>query len=265
MKISIVTISYNQAKFIERTINSVIQQDYKNKEYIIVDPGSTDGSRKIIERYSDYFEHIIFEPDAGPADGLNQGFAKATGDVWGYINADDKYLTGTFDKVIRCFEQYPDRDVISAHAHVIDDEDNMLHRVFSHPFSLTSYAAWCCFIMQQSTFFRPNIFKKIGGFNKFNHICWDGELMVDYALAGAKFKVIRDYWGCFRVYAECITGSVGYREKLDVEHERIRNKIILGGYKPLPRPIEWLCVRMRDPLSTLDRIIDGLSNSDRKI
>lgn len=89
--------------------------------------------------------------------------------------------------------------------------------------------------------------------------------MVDYALAGAKFKVIRDYWSCFRVYDESITGSIGYRDKLDLEHDRIRNKIILNGYKPLPRPIEWLRVRMRDPLSTLDRIIDGLLNPDRKI
>ncbi len=78
MKVSVVTISYNQAEFLEQCIRSVIEQDYDDIEYIVVDPGSTDGSRDIIEKYHDYIDHIIFEPDCGPADGLNKGFAHAT-------------------------------------------------------------------------------------------------------------------------------------------------------------------------------------------
>ena len=84
MKFSIVTISYNQAQFLEQAIRSVIEQDYPDVEYIVVDPGSTDGSREIIERYRDRIDRIIFEPDKGPADGLNKGFAQATGDVFGF-------------------------------------------------------------------------------------------------------------------------------------------------------------------------------------
>ena len=74
-RVSIVTISFNQEKFLERTIRSVLAQDYPEIEYIVVDPGSTDGSRDIIERYRDRIAHVIFEPDKGPSDGLNKGFA----------------------------------------------------------------------------------------------------------------------------------------------------------------------------------------------
>jgi len=260
MKISIVTISFNQAEYIERTIKSVIEQDYENKEYIIVDPGSTDGSREIIEKYRNHIDTIIFEKDNGPADGLNKGFSRASGDIWCYLNADDVLFPGTLNKANNCFEKYPEKDVISAHGYVLDEEDNLLHRIFSHPFSLTAYAAWCCFMIQPSTFFKP-----VGGFNASNRICWDSELMVDYALAGANFKIVRDYWSGCRVYPDSITGSGKYRIELRKEHDRIRQKIVNNGYRPLPRSIEWLRVRAKDPVSTLYRLIDGIKHQDRKI
>ena len=96
LKISVVTISYNQAEFLERCIESVLNQNYPNLEYIIVDPGSTDGSRDIIKRYEKVFSHILLDPDNGPADGLNKGFAKATGDILYFINSDDVVLPDAF-------------------------------------------------------------------------------------------------------------------------------------------------------------------------
>ena len=89
MKFSIVTISFNQARFLERAIVSVIEQKGVELEYIVVDPGSTDGSRDIIERHRDLIAHVVFEKDKGPADGLNKGFSHATGSIYGYLNADD--------------------------------------------------------------------------------------------------------------------------------------------------------------------------------
>ena len=95
MKISVVTISFNQAKYLRQCIDSVLNQNYQNIEYIIVDPGSTDGSRQIIESYGDRVIKI-FEKDAGPADGLNMGFSRATGDIFYFINSDDYVLPGAF-------------------------------------------------------------------------------------------------------------------------------------------------------------------------
>ena len=86
MKISVVTISYNQAGYLKQCIDSVLNQDYPDIEYIIVDPGSTDGSREIIESYGDRVIKI-FEPDTGPANGLNKGFHRATGDIFYFIKA----------------------------------------------------------------------------------------------------------------------------------------------------------------------------------
>src|SRR5450432_3341584 len=92
LKVSIVTISFNQAAYLEEAIRSVLDQDHPLVEYIVVDPGSTDGSRDIIERYRGRIAKVLYEPDQGPADGLNHGFAHATGDVFACLNADDLLL-----------------------------------------------------------------------------------------------------------------------------------------------------------------------------
>ena len=92
MRISIVTISFNQVEYLEETILSVLNQSHSDFEYIVVDPGSIDGSREIIERYRDKISKIIFERDIGAADGLNNGFKYATGDILCYLNSDDTFL-----------------------------------------------------------------------------------------------------------------------------------------------------------------------------
>src|SRR6056297_1925233 len=104
MKFSIVTISYNQVEFLSQCIDSVFSQDVEDLEYIIVDPGSTDGSRELIEAYSDRIVKV-FEKDKGPADGLNKGFDVATGDVYGFINSDDYLLPGALRSVSDYFTQ----------------------------------------------------------------------------------------------------------------------------------------------------------------
>jgi glycosyltransferase involved in cell wall biosynthesis len=266
MKISIVTISFNQAEFLERTIKSVLDQDYADLEYIVVDPGSTDGSRDIIEKYRDKITHIVYEQDQGPADGLNKGFSLASGDIYAFLNSDDTLLPGTLKYFAAEFDKNPGIDVISGHAFVIDKDDKVLQKVFSHPFSLASYAAGCCILIQPSTFFKPAFFKSIGGFNKDNKICWDGELMVDYALKGAKFKLVRKYLSCFRIYEGSITGSgQQISQKYKDQHEKIAHKIIKAGFIPRPRPIEWLMTRCKAPLSAFDRFVDGFIHKNRVV
>ena len=89
MKFSVVTVSFNQRQYLEEALTSVLEQDYPAIEYIVVDPGSTDGSRELIESFRDRLASIVFEADQGAADGLNKGFQRASGDIFGFLNSDD--------------------------------------------------------------------------------------------------------------------------------------------------------------------------------
>jgi glycosyltransferase involved in cell wall biosynthesis len=111
--LSIVTISFNQAKYLERTIHSVLGQNYPNIEYIVVDAGSTDGSREIVLRYRSRIDQLIFEPDEEPADGLNKGFSRASGEIFGYLNGDDLFLQNAFGIAARTFAAHPQADVVN--------------------------------------------------------------------------------------------------------------------------------------------------------
>src|ERR1700737_631503 len=200
-KVSIVTISFNQGEFLGRAIRSVVELDYPDIEYIVVDPGSTDGSRDIIERYRSRISRVIYESDRGPADGLNKGFACATGDIFGFLNSDDVLLSGSVGSAV-AFLNSNEVDVVSAHAIVIDAEDRKLRTAYSEPFSLKMFAYGACVLVQPSTFFRHVAFERAKGFNVENKATWDGELWVDMALSGARFVLADEVWSGYRLHSQ---------------------------------------------------------------
>ena len=259
-KISIVTISFNQARYLEEAINSILNQKYNNLEYIIVDPGSTDGSREIINDYKDRISKIIFKVDAGPAEGLNNGFAEATGDIFGYLNADDLLLPGTLNRVSNVFQNNPNLDVISAHGYNIDQEGKLAKKIFSHHFDIKHYLYENCILVQQSTFFKSSIFRLVGGFNANNHIAWDGELMVDFFNTGANFKVTRGFWSGFRVYDQSISGGSDYFGKLNADYLRLRQKYDFPEIGPHKKKILWFMNWIRQPLTLLRRIYSAFES-----
>lgn len=207
MKCSIVTISFNQRVFLEASVRSVLDQDYPDLEYIVVDPGSTDGSREYLQSLAPCSVSLVFEPDGGPADGLNKGFARAKGEMLGFVNSDDILLPGALRKAAAYLQNDPEVDVVSGHSLVIDDKGVTLRRSYSQPFDLRRYAYGACVVNQPSTFFRRDIFDRAGGFNAANRSNWDGELWVDMAKVGARFAVADDFWSGYRITAESITGS----------------------------------------------------------
>src|SRR3954449_7004186 len=114
MKLTIITPSYNQAAFIERTLQSVLDQGYPDLEYLVVDGGSTDGSVDVIRRYEDRLAWWVSEPDAGQTDALNKALRRASGDVVAYINSDDYYLPGAFDAALGALERSQARWLVGA-------------------------------------------------------------------------------------------------------------------------------------------------------
>ncbi len=205
---SVVTISYNQSKFLERAIRSVLAQKGAEFEYIIVDPGSTDGSREIIERYREAFAHVIFDKDEGPADGLNKALARASGVFFVYINSDDELLPGALSKMAAALGRAPQLDVAYANGCVLDADGNFVRRIYSaRRFTPSLHARGLAAIVQQASCTRTAKLRAVGGFNKCNRTSWDGEAFLDIALAGGRFARTWDDWGVFRIYPGSISGG----------------------------------------------------------
>ncbi len=261
MKISIVTISYNQADYLEQAICSVLDQKYPNLEYIVVDPGSTDGSRKIIDKFRGRINKVIFEPDAGPADGLNKGLAHATGDVFGYINADDHYIPGAFKIVNEAFRNNESSSVVYGHGIIIDSFGETIRRFRSGYFSTRRFVYEGCPICQQASFFRRHAVSAVGGFNPLNKTCWDAELFLRIAIRGYRFKRIDRYLGAFRVHDQSITGSQKFKQEYEDDCNRYFKMV--SGRDKRPRDIfiaNWMRILkwVFDPVGLAIRLQDHI-------
>ena len=121
MLVSIVTPSYNQSRFIEDTIRSVLSQDYPQIEYMIVDGGSTDGSVEIIKRYEDQLAWWVSERDQGQTDAINKGFARATGDILAWLNSDDTYEPGAVSAAVKYLQEHPEVGMVYGDCNYIDE------------------------------------------------------------------------------------------------------------------------------------------------
>jgi glycosyltransferase involved in cell wall biosynthesis len=240
--LSIVTLSFNQGRFLRECLESVLNQGVTELEYTVVDPGSADSSRRLLESFADRIDKLILEPDEGPADGLNKAFASSTGEVLGYINADDRFAPGALAYVKRFFAARSDVDVLCGSIRIIDESGAVSPRARTpDKFDLADYAAGICTVGQQATFFRRAAFDRAGGFNIDNRSCWDGELLVDLALAEANFATTKKVLGDFRIYGTSLTGGGIFRsDRYRADHERINAKIASSGavlYSPLEQRI----------------------------
>tara|TARA_R110002074_G_scaffold386404_1_gene568089 strand:- start:7058 stop:7879 length:822 start_codon:yes stop_codon:yes gene_type:complete len=250
MKISVVTISFNQAKFLERAIESIISQVDANFEYIIVDSGSTDGSREIIEKYRDFCAHIVFEKDRGPADGLNKGLNLASGELFYFLNSDDEVRPGAFAEAISLFKADPNLDVLYGNGLAIDENENFLRNIYSSQFFRTKfYALGLAVIVQQAAFIKIEALRAIGGFNVENRTSWDGEAFFQIAKNAGKFRRVWRNWGIFRIYPASISGGGLFVDKANLDHLRITGVSLSKdriGLESIRNRLWWIALRMID-------------------
>jgi glycosyltransferase involved in cell wall biosynthesis len=174
--ITVVTPSFNQARFITETIESVLSQDYPRLDYVVMDGGSTDGTIDILRRYGDRLRWVS-EPDRGQADAVNKGVATASGEIIGWLNSDDTYAPGALRAIGRVFRTRADLDVVYGDAdHVL--ADGIRHSPYpTAPFDHERLAE-SCFICQPAAFFRRQAFDAVGGLDVALHFCMDYDLWI---------------------------------------------------------------------------------------
>jgi hypothetical protein len=162
IKVSIITPSFNQGRFIRQTIESVLNQDYENLEYIVIDGGSTDETLNILREYQDRLKWIS-EPDRGQADAINKGFKMATGDIVAWLNSDDTYEPGAVSAVIPYFKENPDIALIYGEGNIINKNDEKVSRFENTiPFNLWVLIHVWDYIMQPAAFFRKDALEQAG-------------------------------------------------------------------------------------------------------
>lgn len=259
-KVSIVTISYNQALYLERCLQSVLSQSYDDVEYIVVDGGSTDGSVEILERYRDNIDVLIIEGDAGPADALNKGFAVAKGDILGFLNSDDELTPFAISDFVSAFERLPGYDVLSANGLLVDGDGRLLRRLFSDQFTMRRSASGAAYLIQPSTFFRSIAFKQAGGFNVANRSTWDTELWFDMSMMGARFARIEGYTSVYRLHELSITSSAVTRSGLQGHHDAMFKKAFGRRVQVWDRPgqmLQRVLRHIRNPRGFAERLFYG--------
>ncbi|AFZ02044.1 glycosyltransferase family 2 protein [Calothrix sp. PCC 6303] len=198
-KISIVTPSYNQANFLEATIQSVLSQNYRNLEYIIIDGGSTDGSLEIIKKYEKYLHFWCSEPDKGQYDAINKGFKHSTGEIMAWINSDDMYCPWVFKTVADVISELPEVEWLTTLRMGLWDWHGFCIGFFPLPgyakaafldgYYLPKKRNIGVWIQQESTFWRRSLWEKAGSF-----ICQDFKLAGDFEL-WSRFFIHTELYG----------------------------------------------------------------------
>jgi glycosyltransferase involved in cell wall biosynthesis len=199
--VSIVTPSYNQARFLESTIRSVLEQDYPNIEYILVDGGSSDGSAEIIRRYSDRLAWWVSEKDRGQTDAINKGFAHAHGEILAWLNSDDIYAEHTITEAVRFLQNRPEVGLVYGDASFVDEDG---HVIGHFPAAQTNYKALrrgYVHIPQQAAFWRADLWRKVGPLDASFYFAMDYDLWV--RLAGlASLQYLPRPWASFRLHSQ---------------------------------------------------------------
>ena len=214
-KISIVAVSFNQAQYLEASIRSVLDQNYPNLEYIVVDGGSTDGSVDIIERYRDRCDIVIIEPDRGQSDALNKGFSRATGNVMNWLCSDDLLEPGALFEIGHAFARHG-ADVIAGgcvrigerreeHFHLHHTRLPLGETVRLAPLDVLHFMrSWQSsnYFFQPEVFFSRRVWEASGGYIK-EHLYYamDYDLWLRMALAGATAHHVPATIGCSRIHA----------------------------------------------------------------
>ena len=203
-KITIITPSFNQADYIEATIVSVLSQNYPNLEYMIIDGGSKDGSVEIIKKYEKQLTYWISEKDFGQSDAINKGLARATGEIFNWLNSDDQYLPDTLNYIGKHFYEKPKTNVLCGRSWLLEPDGSRVGTLGTSILETVEETAVKMHIDQPCTFFRVSAVRAIGCYVERDlHFMMDAELWLRYLLNFGLSGVAKTdvYFVLFRVHA----------------------------------------------------------------
>ena len=210
LKLTIVTPSFNQGRFLEETILSVLNQGYEPIEYIVIDGGSTDESASIIRRYEDKIAYWVSEKDRGQVHALNKGLEKATGDVFAFINSDDVYLPGALSAVMSHFEDNPGSKWVCGDTIMFGEghDTRLIHA--NVPLSAAHCLSWAYRAPQPGHFWKTEIVR--GGFEERWNYDFDHDMYVRLLLEGYKCEYIALPMAAYRLHPVSKTIAEGHRQ-----------------------------------------------------
>jgi glycosyltransferase involved in cell wall biosynthesis len=202
--VSIVTPSFNQARFLAATIESVLNQSYPNIEYIVIDGGSTDGSVEVIKQYADKLADWVSEPDQGQTDAINKGFAVANGEILAWLNSDDTYETDAVARAVAYLVEHPEVGLVYGDTDFIDEHGEVLGRFPARQTSHTRIRRGYVHIPQQAAFWRADLWRQVGPLDPSFYFAMDYDLWVRLS-AVSEIKYVPGVWANFRLHGDSKT------------------------------------------------------------
>ena len=199
-KVSIVTISYNQGQFLEACILSVLEQDYPNLEYIVIDGGSSDNSKDIIENFSKRLAYWQSTKDGGQTDAINQGFSHASGEILAWLNSDDVLMHGAVSRSVAALKANPEAGMVYGDCLLINADGNTIGRFPAAQTDYRKLRQGYVHIPQQASFWRAELWKQVAPLDSSFYFAMDYDLWVRMARLAPLVYMPGEPWAAFRLH-----------------------------------------------------------------